>query len=352
MKKSFYILAIASISFTILIGLPSVHALDSTNFFQIYDQLSWIDSLSESQIKECETMYEDFQIYSEKEFGKRYFYHTFVGNCAMLIRDPIWDYNGPDRYYQLSDRMDILIEERRQIRTEGFLERPMFTHTSIIESQIPGSYLFDFEFCTQEQYFNLNEIAIESDLEIIPLILPTMAVEINPNTCRQFHVTIRADDPDSIRPLVLEKEQFTGISSEGSIIVEVKSTKPIVNFPIWIELAFRDSQGFLQKEIHYDLAAMQEDEIVLLELDVHQRSGIGFHKTDILTSDSPVDFDIQIDGIGLEEPYYGPQGSEIEFTVVPEFGVITTMILAASLLCLIVLRFNFQKTHSTILPSF
>jgi hypothetical protein len=341
MSNSIQIFLIASISLAILVVIPAipfVEALDSTKLYQIYDQLSWIDSLSESQIKECETMYEDFQTYSEKEFGKRYFYHTFVGNCAMLIRDPIWDYSGPDRYEQLSERMDILVEERRQIRTQGLMERPMFTHTSIIESQMQGSYLFDFEFCTQDKQINLNDVAIESDLEIIPLILPTMVLDINPNTCRQFHVTIRADDPDSIRPLLLEKVEISGVSSDGSIIVDVKTTKPIEGFPIWIELTFRNISGLLQKEIHYDLTATQDDRIVLLESDLHQRSGIGFHKTDILTSDSPVDFDVKIDGIGFEEPYGGPIGSEVKFTVVPEFGFIAPMILTIGLLSLIVIK--------------
>lgn len=339
MSNSIQIFLIGSILLAILVAIPAIPfsvAIESDQ--KVYSQLSWKPTLSIPQIQECDVIYDDFRSMIETEFGKRYFYHAFAGSCVMLYSDPLWSSFDELRYEKLFARMQILGDQRNEDRMQAHQEKPMFTKKYAIESQMQGSYLFDFEFCTQDMQINLNDVAIKSDLEIVPLIVQTMNVVVNPSTCRQYHVTIAADDPDSIKPLLLEKVKISGVSSDGSIIVDVKTTKPIEGFPIWIELTFRNISGSLQKEIHYDLTATQDDRIVLLESDLHKRSGIGFHKTDILTSDSPVDFDVKIDGIGLEEPYGGPIGSEIEFTVVPEFGFIAPMVLAIGLVSLIVIR--------------
>ena len=161
-----------------------------------------LDALTESQIKECESIYDDFVSLSDLDFYTRYQLHEFSGNCVMLYGDSLWDYDGSDRYEKLSQLSAELTQERetelKQSR-ENFYINPR----SVTELQIPGTFLFEFEGCTGDQTINASDISVVSDKETV--LLTKFAGEertILPGSCNLLEVQIRADDPSSIKVVI------------------------------------------------------------------------------------------------------------------------------------------------------
>lgn len=77
------------------------------------------EPLTHEQIQECENAHNDFVTLALGEFGARYLYHNFVGDCIMLFEDPIWETEGEDRYEILSQRLT----EMKQLMEHGMEEK-------------------------------------------------------------------------------------------------------------------------------------------------------------------------------------------------------------------------------------
>jgi hypothetical protein len=161
-----------------------------------------LDALTDSQIKECESIYDDFNSLSDLDFYTRYQIHEFSGNCVMLYEDSLWDYDDSDRYEKLSERSAELIQERE---TELKQSRDNFyiNSRSVTELQIPGTFLFEFEGCTGDQTINASDISVVSDKETV-LLTKFVGEErtILPGSCNLLEVQIRADDPSSIKVVI------------------------------------------------------------------------------------------------------------------------------------------------------
>ena len=161
-----------------------------------------LDALTDSQIKDCESIHNDFITLSDVDFYTRYQNHQFSGNCVMLYEDSIWDYEGSDRYEKLSQRSTELIQETemklKQRRANTTLESK-----SLTELQIPGTFLFKFQGCTGDQTINASDISVVSDMETV-LLTKFVADErvILPGTCNLLEVQIKADDPSSIKVVI------------------------------------------------------------------------------------------------------------------------------------------------------
>ena len=161
-----------------------------------------LDPLTESQIEECETIYNDFISLSDLDFYNRYQIHEFSGNCVMLYEDSLWDYDGLDRYEKLSERSDELTQERetglKQSRDNFYINS-----RSVTELQIPGTFLFEFEGCSGDQTITASDISVISDKETV-LLTKFVAEErtITPGSCNLLEVQIRADDPNSIKVVI------------------------------------------------------------------------------------------------------------------------------------------------------
>ena len=161
-----------------------------------------LESLTDSQIKDCESIHDDFTSLSDFDFYTRYQTHTFAGNCVMLYEDSLWDYDGSDRYELLSDRSAILTQEReaelKQSRENFYIESK-----SLTELEIPGTFLLIFEGCTGSQTVNLNEVYLISDIETVPITtFANTEREISPGVCNLIERQIRADDPNSIKVVI------------------------------------------------------------------------------------------------------------------------------------------------------
>ena len=161
-----------------------------------------LDPLNDSQIKECESIYDDFISLSDSDFYNRYLNHNFSGNCVLLFEDSLWDYDGTDRYEKLSERSAELTQEReteRKQKRENFHITPI----SVTELQIPGTFLFKFEGCSGDQTIKANDVSVVSDKETV--LLTKFAAEereIPSGVCNILEIQIGAYDPSSIKVVV------------------------------------------------------------------------------------------------------------------------------------------------------
>lgn len=136
-----------------------------------------------------------------------------------------------------------------------------------------------------------------------------------------------------------EAENYvTSTSSDGSVMVKIGSGKPASGEELSLDLEFTDADGNPLENINYDIIAMQDETEVLNESGMHAMSGSDQISTIALSSDSPVDVQVTILGIGPEDDessWMGPRGETISLKVVPEFGPIVMAILATSIIGII-----------------
>jgi len=160
------------------------------------------EPLTDEQIRECENAYNDFVTLTSGEFGARYLYHNFVGDCIMLFEDPLWEIGEEDRYEKLGQRLAEMKQTLKE--QEEMLSKPITIRTlSVIETEEQGLYLYTFEGCTGSHSVNVDDAVVASDTEIFSLVSEKREGNvIPPGLCRVLDIKIRADDPDSIRVMI------------------------------------------------------------------------------------------------------------------------------------------------------
>lgn len=150
---------------------------------------------------------------------------------------------------------------------------------------------------------------------------------------------IFAQDVDS--NTVTEYARHEKISADGTVKVEIDSNLPKAGSVLTITVRFSDvATGDDLADINYDIVAMQNGEVVLSQLGMYSASGRGQHVTSTLSTDNHVEIIVILQGMGETAPYTGPQGEALEVSVIPEFGIITSVIFLTSLM----IAFTLQKT--------
>jgi plastocyanin len=105
-------------------------------------------------------------------------------------------------------------------------------------------------------------------------------------------------------------------SSVGPVQIVVEPSIPVEGEEMPIHVTFTDSDGNLIEHINYDIDATQDGTNVLSESGIHIHIGDETHYTDVLTSDSPVDIQVTVLGIGLpdeEENWSVPPSATISW---------------------------------------
>ena len=128
------------------------------------------------------------------------------------------------------------------------------------------------------------------------------------------------------------------MSSDGSVKVAIEADTPKAGEEMSIEVTFTNADGSPISHINYDISATQDGAEVLSETGMHEHEGMGTHTTSALASDSPVDVQITILGIGLpddEANWTGPRGDVVPLQVTPEFGPVAMIILAIAVISII-----------------
>lgn len=125
----------------------------------------------------------------------------------------------------------------------------------------------------------------------------------------------------------------TGMLSDGTV-VELVASDPIEGHRMGIALQIGGSDA-----ITYDIMATQGDTVVLDEKMAHDHDGLGNHETDVLASSDPVDIVVTFQGYDSHAgETRGSEmiGEQVAFTnIVPEFGTVAAMILAAAIVSII-----------------
>jgi len=153
-------------------------------------------------------------------------------------------------------------------------------------------------------------------------------------------VTVQGETMEEGEDEMMESEETyaSAMSSDGSMNVEIESGIPTAGEELAISVSFTDADGNIVEHVNYDISATQDEIEVLSESVAHAMSEPGMHVTESLTSDSPVDVQVTILGIGFpgdEASWIGPQGDVVSLQVVPEFGTIAALVLAISVVSII-----------------
>lgn len=107
----------------------------------------------------------------------------------------------------------------------------------------------------------------------------------------------------------------TGKSSDGTVSVEVKSSTPMPGKFLEIIETFHDGDGNILEHVNHSIHVTQDDQTVLKMSDLHSHHGEITYYTRELQSDSPVEIEILMNGIGMEEPLTGPTNETITVKV-------------------------------------
>lgn len=130
----------------------------------------------------------------------------------------------------------------------------------------------------------------------------------------------------------------TVMSQDGSIMVHINSDVPTQDKESTVSVEFTDSERNPVEHVNFEITATQNGEQVLTETKQHAMKGTTEFTTSTLGSDSPLDVKVVILGIGLpddETQWTGPKGETITAQVVPEFGTLTMIILAVSIVSIV-----------------
>jgi len=128
------------------------------------------------------------------------------------------------------------------------------------------------------------------------------------------------------------------MTADGSVNVKVSSAKPTDGEELALNVEFTDPDGNAISHVNYDITAMQAGKEVLAMAGEHTHTGNADYKTSKLSSDSPVDVQIKILGIGLPDDqanWKSPKDEMVSVQVVPEFGQVAMMILAVAIVSIV-----------------
>jgi predicted secreted protein with PEFG-CTERM motif len=132
------------------------------------------------------------------------------------------------------------------------------------------------------------------------------------------------------------------MSADGTTRVEIDTSPavPTSGQSLLVALSFTDSNGNKIQHQNYAITVTQGDVIVLDNQHGHTHTGNDIQTTDVLTSSSPVDIKVTLNGVGLPNTdpstWTGPKGDVISFNVVPEFGSIAPIVLAIAVISIVV----------------
>lgn len=129
-------------------------------------------------------------------------------------------------------------------------------------------------------------------------------------------------------------------TSDGEVMVRVMAmSSPTAGEPLDIMLQFTDSEGNMVDHVNYDVLVSQGNSRVASERGSHSHEGMSSLKTMPLSSDSGVDVNVTLQGIGLPgtplAERSGPVGEMVEFSDVPEFGAVAVLVLVVAIVSIV-----------------
>ncbi len=139
-----------------------------------------------------------------------------------------------------------------------------------------------------------------------------------------------------------------GTVEDGQMIVQIISSSPRINEAMEINLSFIDESSRLVSNVNYGINITQQNLLILENNNIYSEKGLSTLITRPLNSEEVVSIVITINGIGIsenQEEWTGPQGEIVMFTIVPEFGTMSIILLAITITIMIFLSSK-NKTMS------
>ena len=131
-----------------------------------------------------------------------------------------------------------------------------------------------------------------------------------------------------------------GTLEDGGMIIQMISSSPVVNQSLEINLSFIDKNNQLMSNVNYGIEITQNNQQTFENENIYSENGLSTLITRPLNSEEPIVVKISINGIGLPEHperWENPKGEMVTFTVVPEFGAISIIVLALTLITMVLL---------------
>ena len=142
---------------------------------------------------------------------------------------------------------------------------------------------------------------------------------------------------------------------EGDLMVDIVTGKAGAGERLSIDVTFTKMDGMGVEHVNYNIKATQDGETVLDDKNVHDHDGKMNHMTaplEFAASDKkPVNVEVTFNGFGIpgEGEFTGPVGKVATKKVVPEFGTIAALILAAAIISIVAFS---AKSKLSIIPRY
>lgn len=139
-----------------------------------------------------------------------------------------------------------------------------------------------------------------------------------------------------------------GKVEDGEMIVQIISSSPRINEAMEINLSFIGDSSRLVSNVNYGISITQQNILILENNNIYSEKGLSTLITRPLNSEEPISIVITINGIGMsenQEEWTGPKGEIVMFTVVPEFGTMSIMLLVITVTMMV-----FLSSKNKIMP--
>ena len=141
-------------------------------------------------------------------------------------------------------------------------------------------------------------------------------------------------------------------TADGTMHIHIDAETPEAGSMGYLSIAFKDANHNLAEHVNYDIMVMQDGETVYEEMGAHVHNGMVEVQTSTLSSDSALDVEITLNGLGIpgeEANWTGPMGETYNAQVVPEFGTIAAMVLAVAIISIVAFS---AKSRLSIIPRY
>lgn len=178
----------------------------------------------------------------------------------------------------------------------------------------------------------------EGEFPYFCLVHPWMQGSVIVQAAAEEHTDEEHTDMETTDGHAHDEHGAMVMSQDGSVMVHIDSDEPAEGVEAMVSVEFVDADGNPIEHVNFEITVNQDDNQVLAETSQHAHSGVTEYTTSALSSDSPLDVQVTILGLGLpddEANWTGPMGETVSAQVVPEFGPLAMIILAVAIVSIV-----------------
>ena len=155
-------------------------------------------TVTKPRIKQCEILFQSYKNVGEQRFKVKYSHINYLKDCISLYKDPVWKYQGEDRYDKLYKRLTELQQKQEQKKLSYEPTVNILSKTKIGDEK----YDVKFNICAGDKKIDKAKVLIKSQIESVEY---GTNKDIPENACRSYATQINAKNPDNIFITILEQ---------------------------------------------------------------------------------------------------------------------------------------------------